>query len=416
MIGVIGVSQKSAPVKVREQLALDSAEADLLAEKIMAANYFKDLVILSTCNRTEIYFSAEGICSSGATKLVQKALFQIKQFDEDIQPYLFNYFHEDTVRHLFRVTSGLDSMILGEYQIVSQIKSSYTEAEERGSIGTLFHRFFNKALECSKQVRMSTPFNRGACSVSSAAVEKCFEQFPDLPERNILIIGTGDTGELVLKNLHKKGCQNISLINRTEETAQQLATAFNCSVLPYNNLLGGLHDAEVIITSVAGKEPILNAGLVQPHLNGHANILMIDLGVPRNLDTDITAIPSITLYNIDDLEEVIAMNAERKQEFVEVAEEIVETKVDEFTHWLNQQKLAPAIQNIDKVIDAVYEKELKVFTKDFSEEELQQIQKFNRHMSKKLKSKIVRQLKSVSDNGRITEFVDVINQLFDKNP
>ncbi|TCO06136.1 glutamyl-tRNA reductase [Natronoflexus pectinivorans] len=415
MIGVIGVSHKSASVKVREQLAFDREEADLLARRILSGEYIKELVILSTCNRTEIYFSAENICTNGAAKIIHGALQGVKNFSEDIQTYLFQLFHHDTVRHFFRVTSGMDSMIVGEYQIVAQVKNSYAEAEERGSIGKLFHRFFNKALECSKQVRMSTPFNRGACSVSYAAVEKCFEQFCDLENRNILLVGTGDTGELVLKNLHKKGCRNISVTNRTEETARKLASEYSCNVLPFEQLMDGIHTAEIIITSIAGKEPIFNAELIQPHLNGHEKVLMIDLGVPRNIHSNVSDIPFITLYNVDDLEEVIAMNAERKQEYVAVAEAIVDEKVKEFTNWLNGQNLAPAIRNIDKVIDAIYEKELNAFKGEFSDDEFEQMRKFNTHMSKKLKSRIVRRLKNVSDNGRLTEYVSVINQLFDKN-
>lgn len=415
MIGVIGVSHKSATVKVREKFALDSDEADLLARRLLENEYFRELVVLSTCNRTEIYFAAEGICTNGASKAVRGVLTELKHCEEDIKPFLFEHYHKDAVHHLFKVVAGLDSMILGEYQIVAQVKAAYAEAEMRGAIGKKFHRLFNKALESSKLVRLKTPFNQGAYSVSYAAVEKCYEQFPNLADRNILIIGAGDTGELVLKNFVKKGCRNICITNRTEEKALTLANNYNGRVLPFEHMLEGIHDAEIIVTSVASKDPILDAAKVRSHLNGHERIVMIDLGVPRNINADVADIESVTLLNVDDLEEVVAMNIESKLEYVSVAEDIVAEKVDEYTLWLNEQNLAPAIKNIDKAISELYKKELATYKKSFSEGEFEQVQKFNRYVSKKLKNQFVKQLKAVTDNGRITEFVGIINLLFDEN-
>lgn len=414
MIGVIGVSHKSASVKVREKFALDSDEADLLARRLFENEYFRELVVLSTCNRTEIYFAAEGICTSGASKAVRTVLTELKNCQEDIKPFLFEHYHKEAVQHLFKVVAGLDSMILGEYQIVAQVKAAYAEAEMRGAVGKKFHRLFNKALESSKLVRLKTPFNQGAYSVSYAAVEKCYEQFPNLADRSILIIGAGDTGELVLKNFVKKGCRNICITNRTEEKALALANDYNGRVLPYEQMLDGIHDAEIIVTSISGKDPILDAEKVRTHLNGHERVVMIDLGVPRNIDADVAGIEAVTLLNVDDLEEVVAMNIESKLEYVSVAEGIVAEKVDEFTLWLNEQNLAPAIKNIDKAITELYKSELAAYQKSFSENEFEQVVKFNRYVSKKLKNQFVKQLKAVTDNGRITEFVGIINLLFDE--
>lgn len=414
MIGVIGVSHKSASVRVREKLAFDSNEAGFLASAILKNKYFREVVILSTCNRTEIYFVAEEICTNGAFKSIKSILTDTCNLEEDIQPYLFQYYHKETVRHLFKVVSGLDSMILGEYQIVSQVKAAYADAEENGRIGKIFHRFFNKALACSKHVRMSTPFNQGAFSVSYAAVEKCNEQFADLASRSILLIGAGDTGELVLKNLVRKGCHNIQITNRTKDKAEELASLYKGKVLPFENLMHGIHDAEIIISSITCKDPILEATQIKPWLNGHEKMVMIDLGVPRNIHPNVSEIPGMTLLNVDDLEEVIAMNAERKQEYVSLAEEIVETHVNEYTKWLNEQNLAPTIKNIEKAIVSLYQNELDAYKNSLSDAELEEIRKFNEYMSRKIKNKIVRQLKTVTDNGRITEFVGVINQLFEE--
>lgn len=414
MIGVIGVSHKSASVKVREKLAIDSGDADVITRKLMDQGYFKELLILSTCNRTELYFNAEGICSGGTLKAVSTVLAEVKEIAEDTRPFLYQKVQNMAISHLFSVVAGLDSMILGEYQIVAQVKQAFKEAEARKSVGKVFHRMFNKALESSKQVRGQTPFNRGALSVSYAAVEKSLEYFPDLVNRNILIIGAGDTGELVLKNFAKKGCQNITITNRTEDKAFQLARPYKAKVLPFSEIMKGIHDAEIVVSSISCKEAFLNAANVLPSLNGHEHIVMIDLGVPRNIDDDVAAIPKVKLFNIDDLEEVIALNFSRKQEYVSIAEEIVSQKVEEFTVWLNEQNLAPAIKKIDERISKIYNTELELHKGSLTEEEYAALEKHSLHISKKLKNEFVKRLKEVTDNGSITDFVSVINLLFDE--
>lgn len=350
MIGIIGVSHKSAPVEIREKLAFGKEDASVLAHKILQSKYFNEVLILSTCNRTEIYFYAEGICTNGAFQVVLRSLPGAEEAGEMFKKYLFQYYCKDAVNHLFKVISGLDSMILGEYQIVAQVKKAYAEAVEYNTINNRFKRLFDRAFECGKLVRTKTAMSQGAFSVSYAAVEKCSEHFPDLSERNILLIGAGETGELVIKNMAKKGCKNIYIVNRTFEKAQELALRYNAKVISFENIMQGIHDAEIIVSSVAAKEPVFNAQKIIPYLNGHEQIVMIDLGVPRNIHPDVGDIPKVNLFNVDDLKEVVALNAERKHEFVSVAEDIVEKKVAEFIEWLNVQNLAPAINNINKMV------------------------------------------------------------------
>ena len=410
MIGIVGVSHKSAPVEIREKLAFEREDALVLARKILQSQYFNEVLVLSTCNRTEVYFVADGICTSGAFKVITQSLLL---GDENSKNYLFQYYHREAVRHLFKVVAGLDSMVLGEYQIVSQVKSAFANAMEEKIIGKKFKRLFDKALECGKNVRTRTAMSHGAFSVSYAAVEKCYEEFPDLSDRNILLIGAGDTGELVIKNLSKKGCRNISIVNRTLEKAQELARRYNGRALPFEDMMKGIHDAEIIVTSVATKAPVFDAKRIKPHLNGHERIVMIDLGVPRNIHQDVAEISRVKLLNVDDLEEVVAMNAEHKHEYLSVAEAIVEQKVSEFIEWLNVQNLKPVIANINKIVNQFFDEEMALISDSLTDDERAKYEKVNRHQAKMMRNRLVKNLKYVTDNGRVTEFVGVVNKMFE---
>jgi glutamyl-tRNA reductase len=412
MIGVIGLSHKSAPLHIREKFSLNSEENTKLAHQISVNPYIDELVILSTCNRTEIYFKAAECCSSGAFNIIHKNLYQFTGIDDQKTRYFYRFQDDEAVKHLFRVVSSLDSMVLGEYQIVSQVKEAYELAKENKTVGKIFKRLFAKALETGKLVRTKTAMSNGAFSVSYAAVEKCSEQFNDLQQKNILLIGAGETGELVIKNLYKKGCQHITVTNRTIAKAEELAKRYQGKVLPFSKLMEGVHNAEIIVSSVSCKEPLFDARQVIPHLNGHSCTMMIDLGVPRNIHPDISDISGISLLNIDDLKEVVAGNKKKKQTYVAVAESIITEKVVEFSDWLSIQDLSPAIQNIISTINQTVTSELATLKKSVSEEEYQQLEKYSRHISEKLANSLIKKLKVISNNGRATEYIKVINDLF----
>ena len=412
MIGIIGLSHKSAPVQVREKFALDKAESAKLAKLICHNKYIQEVVILSTCNRTEIYFKADECCSSGAFNIIISYLHKHAGAGGEMNNHFYRLAHDKAVNHLFRVISSLESMILGEYQIVSQIKDAFHLAEENKTVGKVLTRLFNKALETGKLVRSNTQMSAGAFSVSYAAVEKCSDQFKNLKDKKILLIGAGETGELVIKNLYKKGCKNITVTNRTISKAEELARRYNGQALPYQRIMEGIHEAEIIVSSIATKEPVFNAETVKPHLNGHPLVMMIDLGVPRNIHPDVNEITGISLINVDDLEEVVAGNQEKKQALVSVAEEIISTKVSEFLDWLNSRNLSPAIQQIISSISTVNSNELELFRKFHSEDDFLQMEKYGKHITEKLINSVIKNLKTISDNGRHTEYIKVVNDLF----
>ncbi|WP_163713158.1 glutamyl-tRNA reductase [Mangrovibacterium lignilyticum] len=412
MIGIIGLSHKSAPVHIREKFAFDKTESARLAKLICQNKYIREIVILSTCNRTEIYFKADECCSSGAFNIIISYLHRQAEVGDEMNKHFYRLAADKAITHLFRVISSLESMVLGEYQIVSQIKEAFKNAEENGTVGKVLTRLFHKALETGKLVRSNTQMSTGAFSVSYAAVEKCNDQFRNLKDKNILLIGAGETGELVIKNLFKKGCKNITVTNRTAAKAEELARRYSGQALPYSQMMAGVHDAEIIVSSIATKEPIFNATTIKPHLNGHPKVMMIDLGVPRNIHPDVTELSGISLINVDDLEEVVAGNQEKKQALVSVAEDIISEKVTEFSDWLNSRNLSPAIQQIISSISTVNSNELEVFKKFHSEEDIQHMEKYGKHITEKLINSMIKNLKTISDNGRQTEFIKVVNDLF----
>ena len=415
MIGVIGLNHKTAPVEIREKYSIDNQENINLARKISSASCIDEVVILSTCNRTEIYFTADEQCFSEAFIIIERKLYQfVNQTNTDqnvLIPYLYRHNKKEAVRHLFRVISSLDSLVLGEYQIVSQVKEAYRLAREAGTIGRVFKRLFIKALETGKLVRTKTAMSVGAFSVSYAAVEKCQKYFNNLKQKKILLIGAGETGELVIKNLCKKGCHNITITNRTHEKAQLLANRYNGKTIKFADFMENMNEMEIVISSVSGKNHLFDADKLRPFLNEHP-MLMIDLGIPRNINPDVSDLPNITLLNIDDLEEVVAANLEKKQNYITTAEDIIDDKVDEFSDWLNTQNLSPAIQDILYSISKISEQGLAAQKAYFPKETHQLLEQHSNLLSEKLTGTLIKNLKAISDNGRKTEYAKMIKELF----
>jgi glutamyl-tRNA reductase len=411
MIGVVGLSHKTAPIEIREKLSLDKSDIAIVSHRLLETTQIEEMVIISTCNRTEIYFKAPKCCASGAFSIVRRVLNRHTGTDESLDAHLYKYQHEDAVRHLFKVVSSLESMVLGEYQIVSQIKDAYETAKQNRTVGKILKRLFNKALETGKEVRTQTDISKGAFSVSYAAVEKCYEHHKDLSHKKILLIGAGETGELVIKNLHNKGCKHITVTNRTLDRAEELALRYQGRAVPFADMEEQVMEADIVVSSVTTKSAILNCDNVVR--NGHTHPqLFIDLGVPRNIDNSVACLPQVTLVNIDHLHQVVSGNKDKKQAFVQAANDIIDIKTCEFIDWLNVQNLAPAIQTIISTIKTTSTQELSVFKKFHGDDDLQLMNKYGDHLSEKLIKALVKNLKQISDNGRKTEYIKVVNDLF----
>lgn len=406
MIGIIGLSHKSAPVHIREKFALNDEKSRLLAQKICQDKYIDAMLILSTCNRTEFYYRAKSCSRDVANMTIVKHLIAFTGVTDCQKNYFYGYEHREAINHLFRVVSSLESMVLGEYQIVSQIKNAFQLAETNGTLDKELTRLFHKALETGKLVRTQTEMSTGAFSVSYAAVERCAIEFPQLHQKKILLIGTGETGELVIRSLYKRGGKKLTLINRTRSKAEALAANYKAKVADFDQLDEAIAEVDIIISAVGAQQPVVRTAAKQ-----HQQ-LMIDLGVPRNIEESLGKLPNVSLVNVDDLQEVVANNQEKKKALITTAEEIIAEKVSEFSDWLSGRNLSPAIQQIIRTVHHMQQEELEVFDKNKTVEELALLKEFSQHYSEKIVNRLIRNLKTQSDNGRHSDYIKAITELF----
>ncbi|MFV0554477.1 MAG: glutamyl-tRNA reductase [Mangrovibacterium sp.] len=406
MIGIIGLNHKSAPIHIREQFALDDAACQLLAKRICETPYIDAMLILSTCNRTEFYYRTKVSNRDMANMSIVKQLIKFTGVNDCQKSHFYGYEHRDAVSHLFRVVSSLDSMVLGEYQIVSQVKNAFQLAESNGTLDKELTRLFHKALETGKMVRTQTEMSSGAFSVSYAAVEKCVQEFPKLTQKKILLVGTGETGELVVRSLYKKGCNHITLVNRTRSKAEVLAARYKAQVSDFSELDAVIAEADIVISAVGAQEPIVCTAASHPQL-------LIDLGVPRNINEELGKQPHVSLVNVDDLQEVVLSNQEKKKALISTAEGIIEEKASEFLDWLSGRNLLPAIQRIIHAVSEIQQSELETFSKNRSDEELALLKEFSQHYSEKMVNTMIRNLKELSDNGRHADYIKVVKELFE---
>ena len=316
MVGLTGISYKTSTVEVREQFSLSKEDIIPFSELLQKETDISEIVVLSTCNRTEIYFSQDKYDFQLAAKLVYKSLKHYKNIENKYWHSFYSYSNDDAVRHLFRVASGIDSMIIGEDQIIGQIKDAYMYCTEAALTDAVLMRLFQKSFEAGKRVRTETKIKMGTTSISSAAVQKCTRLFDNLSDKRVLMIGAGDTGSLVLQNLSKNGIPKITVTNRTQKKAEILANRHKCTLLPFDQVENHLYLYDIVIVATGSPTPLLTYNAVKNNLdkrNGR-NQVFVDISVPRNIEKDIEKLDAIELFTIDDLQEIVNVNMGKRKE------------------------------------------------------------------------------------------------------
>ena len=414
MIGLIGISHKTSAIDIREQFAVSKDEIVPFAELLQNNTGISDLVVLSTCNRTEIYFSQSKYEFHLAAKLVYKVLKQFKGVEGKHWHSFYSHANEAAVKHLFEVASGVDSMIIGEDQIIGQIKDAYVFCTEEALTDAVLMRLFQKSFEASKRVRSETEIKMGTTSVSSAAVQKCQLLFPDLNDKRVLLIGAGDTGSLVLQNLNKNGVHRVAVTNRTESKAVKLAARHHCTPLPFEQLPPHLYLYDIVIVATGSKKPLVTYEMAQEALQKRDNKtqVYIDISVPRNIEQNVEKLEELQLYTIDDLDEIVNTNMAKRKSCIESAGKIIEEMVDDFDEWLSSRSLRPAIRAITYNMLKVSKEELSGYNKVNSEEMQLAIQEFSKHLTQKYTRLFIKNLKDLTANGKKTEALDIVNDLF----
>ncbi|HTC62779.1 MAG TPA: glutamyl-tRNA reductase [Candidatus Saccharimonadales bacterium] len=334
-IVLIGLNHKTASVDLRERVAFTPEQAREAAEQLRSRGLLEESLVLSTCNRSELYGvpSESATNSAGAVELFVASFHQISL--NDLDNSLYRHRDSQAVRHLFRVSAGLDSMLLGEAEILGQVRDAYQIALDRGETGPVLNRMFQAALEVGKRVRNETELGTRPVSVAFASVKLAERIFGKLNSHRALIVGAGATSEQVVKHLCDRGIKQLRVINRTPEHAVDLAARFNGEVVPWENLPAALEWPDLIVTSVSATDPVLTRAMINKAMSARGNraLLMIDLGVPRNVAPEVAEIYNTYLYNIDDLTEIVEQNKKARVAEIPRAEAIIDEQVDKFLHW-----------------------------------------------------------------------------------
>jgi glutamyl-tRNA reductase len=339
----VGINYNTAPVSIRERLAFPEEKLQSALQDLWQVNEIHEAAILSTCNRTEFY------CTTTANQQVLiDWVAQTKNIQpKDFVPYLYSYTDQLVFRHLFRVACGLDSMILGEPQILGQMKTAYQAASEAGTLGKRLGKLFQHTFTAAKKVRTDTAIGSSPVSVAFAAVQLAQQIFDKLSEQTALLIGAGETIELTARHLSQQGIGRIIIANRTYDKAHSLAMQFNGYAIALSELPNHLAEADIVISSTASQLPILGKGRVESALKKrkHKPMFMVDLAVPRDIEAEVEQLRDVYLYTVDDLQNTIDQNMNSRRLAAEQAEEIIDTQVDYFLAWLRAQSAQTTIRD-----------------------------------------------------------------------
>lgn len=330
----LGINHKTASVELREKLAFTPDRLPEALQTVQKNAGCDEGVILSTCNRTEIYSFGE----QTAPASVIKWLADFHQVDEEeLKQHIYIHRDVDATRHLMRVASGLDSMVLGEPQILGQVKQAYQQAKSIGSVQTYFERMFQQAFSVAKKVRTETDISVNAVSVAFAAVTLAKQVFGSFEKKKVLLVGAGETIELVAKHIYEQGAKDIVVANRTLSRAELVAEQFSAKTCTLSQIPEHILDADVVISSTASTLPIIGKGMIETVFKQrkHRPMFLVDLAVPRDIEPQVAELDDAYLYTVDDLQEIVARNMQARTEAAEEAEAIIDDKAGMFADWLN---------------------------------------------------------------------------------
>ena len=409
----VGINHKTAPIEIRERVAF---APDRLAEALhdlRARSRVEEAAILSTCNRTELMCCVKNTTADEVVTWLGDYHHLRK---DQVTPYIYLHPEQNAVRHMLRVASGLDSMILGEPQILGQIKSAYATAMQAGTVGTLLGRLFQHTFSVAKQVRTDTAIGSSPVSVAFAAVSLAKQIFDDLPQRTVMLIGAGETIELAARHLHENGIGRIIIANRTVEKAHALASNFNGYAIELSEIPAHLAEADIVISSTASPLPILGKGAVESAIKArkHRPMLMVDIAVPRDIEPEVGELHDIYLYTVDDLQEIIQEGLKSRQEAAKQAEEIIDTQVTRFMGWMQSLDSVSTIrayrEQAERVRDEEIEKARRMLERGMPAAEV--LQSLARGLTNKLTHTPSAQMKQAGFDGR-NELLDAARELFD---
>ena len=416
----VGTSHHVAPIEFREKLAFSEEQLIEFLQRLRESDQVQEAVILSTCNRVEVYALAHSVQNAdAAAKMLVECLARYHQIGVDsLKKWCYLHRNLETIQHLFRVTSSLDSMVVGESQILGQVKTAYDLSRSAGGVGVVLNRLFTKAFSVGKRIRSETTITTGAVSISYAAVELAKKIFNTLQGKTVAIIGAGEMSELTAKHLVANGASNVLVANRTYERAVKIAEKFNGTPLPYNSDLDFLIDADIVISSTNAPDYLIKR---QPLIDimrkrKHRYMFLIDIAVPRDIDPDVSKIDNAFLYNIDDLEAVVASNLKDRQHEAVQAEQIVSEEAKRFYTQLQTFQVNPTIKALHQQFQQIADTELQAcfYKATLSDQQEAAITSMTQAIVKKLLHHPMQNLRGAVNDGSIdhAQYVEALQELF----
>ncbi|MFC3880581.1 glutamyl-tRNA reductase [Algoriphagus namhaensis] len=409
----LSLSHKTAPVQIREIIALDEQAIHSILLKLKDFFSLGDALILSTCNRTEVYYSHELDLSTEIIKLVglEKGL-------PDIVSYL-NYFEifesdRDAINHLFRVSMGLEAQVIGDIQISNQVKRAYQASADLDMAGPFLHRLMHTVFFTNKRIVQETSFRDGAASLSYAAIELIESITANTFQPRILLIGVGEIGEDVAKNMIYLPDAKIKVTNRTRSKAEALAAELNFEVVDFENCHEAMAEADVVVSSIMRKDPFITKEIIKS-FDIRSYKLFVDLSVPRSVETSVEDVPGVILYNVDNIRSKTSEALEKRLAAIPRVEEIIEETIEEFYSWKKEMMVSPTINKLKESLEQIRQEELSRFLKKADKKEFEMVDRITKSMMQKILKVPVVQLKAACQKDQAEEMIEIISDIFDLN-
>ena len=405
---VVSISYKKAPLQIRERLALDESETKAFYLKLKEVLGVVEALVISTCNRTEVYFKSDLDLSSEVIKLlaVNKGVSS-----SEIESY-FEIINEESVatNYLFEVALGLQSQVIGDQQIINQVKNAYQWSADMQMAGPFVHRVLHTVFYANKRLVQETSFRDGAASTSYVTIDLMESFLPMLANPSILVLGLGEIGEDIAKTLFEKGIKNVSVCNRTKKKAVEIAKSFEMEVLDYIDLSEKIQYFDVVISSVRAESPVVKTAYLA---NKKAITYLFDLSVPRSIESEVENIPGVVLYGLDEIQKRSDEALEKRKSAIPQVKTIISEMVLEVGNWSKEMMVSPTIQKLKNALEQIRQDEMSRYLKTMSAEEAEKMDKVTAAMMQKIIKLPVLQLKAACKRGEADTLIDVLNDLFD---
>lgn len=406
----ISLSFKNAPLDIRELVAFDEKACKRILRYFDEFTDISEALVVSTCNRTEIYYTSPQNLSEDIIKLIglERKIDNIESFSEYFVEY--NDWTE-AVEHLYYVSIGLEAQVVGDLQIINQIKNAYQWSADENMAGPFLHRLLHSIFYTNKRVVQETSFRDGAASVSYVTVDLVDDLTSRLECPNILVLGLGEIGEDVCRNLENIKSKNVLICNRTQETAQALADECGYDTLPFSEFKGRIAEFDVIISSIAAKEPIIDKSLFNTN-QVHSHKYLFDLSVPRSIEHDVEDIPGLLLYNIDNIQSKASSALEKRLAAIPDVKAIITSAIDDFSEWSKEMEVSPVINKLSNALEEIRQSEVARHMKGLNDKESEMLEKVTKSMMQKIIKLPILQLKAACKRGEAESLIDVLNDLF----